>query len=82
MATKLTLARFELGAPLGAGAEAATVMGQLDRPLWRAAAEALNAGTATDQKNAALLAAVATDPQASFEQACKPLFTDGGEGEI
>ncbi len=57
--------------------EALTV---LDRGLWRAAAQALQAGTATDQKCAGQLADVANDPDATFAQALAALFTEKGEG--
>ncbi|MCR5873625.1 double-strand break repair helicase AddA [Phenylobacterium sp. J426] len=50
----------------------------LDRNLWRAAAETLLAGTATDQKCAGQLRAVAAEP--AFAGALAALFTDKGEG--
>ena len=55
-------------------------MAELDRGLWREAAGVLTAGTATDQKCAAKLAAVAADPQAALAAALDTLFTDKGEG--
>lgn len=58
----------------------AEAMAQLDRDLWRQAAGALMAGTATDQKCAARLAAVAADPAAPLAQALDALFTEKGEG--
>ncbi|MEW5684773.1 MAG: double-strand break repair helicase AddA [Pseudomonadota bacterium] len=69
--------------PRGSGPDelAAEAMDRLDRELWRGAAEVLRLGGATDQKCAALLAAVAADPYATFEQALAALFTEKGEGE-
>jgi ATP-dependent helicase/nuclease subunit A len=58
----------------------AEAMAGLDRPLWRQAAGVLVAGTATDQKCAAQLSAVAADPQAPLAAALAALFTDKGEG--
>lgn len=58
----------------------AEAMAELDRTLWRAAAAVLMAGTATDQKFAAKLAAVAADPAAPLLQALDALFTEKGEG--
>ncbi|WP_372781778.1 double-strand break repair helicase AddA [Phenylobacterium sp.] len=58
----------------------AEAMAELDRSLWREAAGVLTAGTATDQKCAAQLAAVASDPAAGLAQALTALFTDKGEG--
>jgi len=55
-------------------------MAALDRPLWRAAAGALMAGTGSDQKCAAKLAAVADDPDATLTAALDALFTEKGEG--
>ena len=60
---------------------AAAAMAAMDRDLWRRAAETLRRGTATDQKCAEKLAAVAADPDASFDQALKALFTEDGEGD-
>jgi ATP-dependent helicase/nuclease subunit A len=54
-------------------------MAEMDRSLWREAAEVLRLGTATDQKCAAQMAAVASDPQASFDQALTVLFTKDGD---
>jgi ATP-dependent helicase/nuclease subunit A len=70
------------GLPVGHTPEivAAEQMGRLDRELWRAAAEALNAGSATDQKCAARMAAVVADPGAALGQALAVFFTQGGEG--
>ncbi|PZQ61535.1 MAG: double-strand break repair helicase AddA [Phenylobacterium zucineum] len=69
--------------PRGSGPEelAAEAMARMDRELWRGAADVLRLGTATDQKCAAQLAAVAADPDAPFEQALAALFTEKGEGE-
>ena len=50
----------------------------LDLNLWRAVAEALSAGTATDVKCAGLLRAVAEAP--TFAGALAALFTEKGEG--
>ncbi|ACG76614.1 helicase, UvrD/Rep family [Phenylobacterium zucineum HLK1] len=50
----------------------------LDRNLWRAAAEALAAGTATDVKCAGQLRAVAETP--TLSGALAALFTEKGEG--
>jgi ATP-dependent helicase/nuclease subunit A len=58
----------------------AEAMAQLDRDLWRQAAGALMAGTATDQKCATRLATVAANPAATLAQALDALFTDKGEG--
>jgi ATP-dependent helicase/nuclease subunit A len=58
----------------------AEAMAELDRTLWRAAAGVLAAGTATDQKCAAKLAAVAAEPDATLAQALDALFTEKGEG--
>jgi ATP-dependent helicase/nuclease subunit A len=55
-------------------------MTALDRGLWREAAAVLTAGTTTDQKCAAKLAAVAADPAAALAAALDVLFTDKGEG--
>jgi ATP-dependent helicase/nuclease subunit A len=61
------------------GAEA---MAELDRGLWREAAEVLRLGTATDQKYAAQMAAVAADLAATFDQTLAVLFTkDGSEAK-
>ncbi|CAN7508980.1 double-strand break repair helicase AddA [Phenylobacterium sp. LjRoot219] len=51
-----------------------------DRGLWRAAAEALNAGGKQDQKNAGLLAAVASAAEPGLADMLAALFTEGGEG--
>jgi ATP-dependent helicase/nuclease subunit A len=58
----------------------AQAMAALDRELWRAAAEVLGAGSATDQKCAAQLGRIAADAQASLTDALAALFTEGGEG--
>jgi ATP-dependent helicase/nuclease subunit A len=55
-------------------------MAELDRALWRQAAGALTAGTATDQKCAVKLATVAADPAGTLAAALDALFTDKGEG--
>jgi ATP-dependent helicase/nuclease subunit A len=60
------------------GAEAMALM---DRSLWREAAEALRLGTATDQKNGLKIAAVAADPDATFDQALAIFFTEKGQGD-
>lgn len=64
----------------GQDAEAieAEAVAALDRRLWRAAGEALQAGTATDQKCARLLLAVAAQP--TLPAALAALFTEKGEG--
>lgn len=56
-------------------------MRRLDRALWREAADALNAGSATDQKCARQMAAVAADAEATLFDALAALFTKGGEGD-
>jgi ATP-dependent helicase/nuclease subunit A len=58
----------------------AAAMAELDPGLWREAADILQAGTATDQKCAAQIAALAADPNATLSQALACLFTDKGEG--
>ena len=58
----------------------AAAMAELDGALWRQAADVLRAGTATDQKCAAQLAALAADPDATLAQALACLFTEKGEG--
>jgi ATP-dependent helicase/nuclease subunit A len=58
----------------------AEAMAELDRTLWREAAAVLMAGTATDQKCAGKLAAVAADPDATLAAALDALFTEKGEG--
>ena len=58
----------------------AAAMAELDRDLWRQAAGVLTSGTATDQKCAAKLAAVAGDPEAALTAALDALFTDKGDG--
>jgi ATP-dependent helicase/nuclease subunit A len=58
----------------------AEAMADLDRELWREAAQVLMAGGVSDQKCAAKLAAVAGDPAASLAQALEVLFTEKGEG--
>ena len=58
----------------------AAAMAALDGALWRQAADVLRAGTATDQKCAAQLAALAADPEATLAQALACLFTEKGEG--
>ena len=58
----------------------AEAMAELDCALWREAARVLTQGTASDQKNAAKLAAVAADPAAALAQALDALFTEKGEG--
>ncbi|MBS0361022.1 MAG: UvrD-helicase domain-containing protein, partial [Proteobacteria bacterium] len=70
------------GAEPGKDPEAleAEAMAALPRALWRDAAGVLLAGTATDQKCAAKLAAVAADPDATLAAALDALFTERGEG--
>ena len=58
----------------------AEAMSGLDRELWRAAAGVLLGGTATDQKCAAQVGAVAADPDATLAAALAALFTEKGEG--
>jgi ATP-dependent helicase/nuclease subunit A len=58
----------------------AEAMAELDRSLWREAGAVLMGGTATDQKCAAKLAAVAADPATTLAQALDALFTEKGEG--
>jgi ATP-dependent helicase/nuclease subunit A len=58
---------------------AAQAMAAFDRGLWKRCASALMGGTATDQKNAARMAALAADPDAALEQLLACLFTKGGE---
>jgi ATP-dependent helicase/nuclease subunit A len=58
----------------------AEALAELDRALWREAAEVLMAGGVSDQKCAAKLAAVAGDPSATLAQALDALFTERGEG--
>jgi ATP-dependent helicase/nuclease subunit A len=58
----------------------AEAMAALPRGLWRAAAGVLSAGSATDQKCAAKLSAVAADPAATLAAAFDALFTEKGEG--
>jgi ATP-dependent helicase/nuclease subunit A len=58
----------------------AEAMAELDRALWREAARVLAEGTATDQKCAAKLAAVAADPAATLTETMDALFTEKGEG--
>ncbi len=53
-------------------------LAELDAGLWRACAEALRAGTATDGKNADKLIAAAAS--GALSQMLAALFTDGGEG--
>ncbi|HEX7886599.1 MAG TPA: double-strand break repair helicase AddA, partial [Phenylobacterium sp.] len=60
---------------------AAEAMARMDRELWRGATEVLRMGGATDRKCAALMAAVADDPDAAFEQALSVFFTEKGEGD-
>ncbi|THD54335.1 double-strand break repair helicase AddA [Phenylobacterium sp.] len=64
--------------PEAIGAEA---MVQMDRGLWRDAANVLLLGTATDQKYGGQIAAAASDAEATFDQALAIFFTQGGEGD-
>ncbi|THD58452.1 double-strand break repair helicase AddA [Phenylobacterium sp.] len=70
------------GVPPGLGPEdfEAEALTELDRSLWREAAQVLSAGGVNDQKCAAKLAAVAGDPDAALAQALDALFTEKGEG--
>ena len=70
------------GAEPGKDPEAleAEAMAALPHGLWREAAGVLMAGTATDQKCAAKLSAVAADPAAPLAAALDALFTEKGEG--
>ncbi|MBW0150689.1 MAG: double-strand break repair helicase AddA [Phenylobacterium sp.] len=61
-------------------AVAAAAMAELDRALWREAAEVLALGGKTDQSCAQTLSAVAADPHATLADALRALFTQGGEG--
>ncbi|MDZ4062199.1 MAG: UvrD-helicase domain-containing protein, partial [Brevundimonas sp.] len=61
-------------------AVAADAMAELDRALWREAAEVLALGGKTDQSCSQTLAAVAADPHATLSDALKALFNQGGEG--
>ena len=74
--------RCGFDAPSCEETEAAYAMAAIDRPLWRDAAQVLAGGKVTDQKNAALLAAVAADPNASFDRALAALFTLSGTPAI
>ena len=58
----------------------AEAMAALPRRLWHDAAGVLSAGSATDQKCAAKLTAVAADPGATLADALDALFTEKGEG--
>ncbi|MBU2361523.1 MAG: double-strand break repair helicase AddA, partial [Alphaproteobacteria bacterium] len=60
---------------------AAEAMARMDRELWRGASDVLRLGGVTDQKCAAQMSVVATDPGATFEQALAVLFTERGEGD-
>jgi ATP-dependent helicase/nuclease subunit A len=68
--------------PWGSDPEALAreAMAALPRDLWRTAAEVLSQGTATDQKCARQLAAVAANPEAGLGEALAALFTQDGEG--
>ncbi|MDE2489101.1 MAG: double-strand break repair helicase AddA [Alphaproteobacteria bacterium] len=59
---------------------AAEAMAAMDRDLWRKAAEVLAAGTATDQKCAKQMAAVAANGEATLAEVLGVLFTQGGDG--
>ncbi len=69
--------------PRGSDPEAlaAEAMARMDRTLWREAAGVLRLGTATDQKCAGQLAAVADNPDALFAEALAAFFTEKGEGD-
>ncbi|WP_336605069.1 double-strand break repair helicase AddA [Phenylobacterium aquaticum] len=53
-------------------------MADLDRGLWRAAAQLLSEGGKQDQTNSAKLAKVAANPDATFDEAVGALFTQAG----
>jgi ATP-dependent helicase/nuclease subunit A len=59
----------------------AGAMAALDRDLWRAAAQVLAQGSATDQGRAATMAAVVTEPDGAFARTLTIFFKDSGEGE-
>ncbi|WP_091736582.1 double-strand break repair helicase AddA [Phenylobacterium immobile] len=59
---------------------ASATMARLDRAQWRACAEVLNAGSATDQKYAGRMRAVAIAPEDRFDEALGIFFTAGGQG--
>jgi ATP-dependent helicase/nuclease subunit A len=59
----------------------AEAMAALDRELWRAAAEALAGGSASDRDRAVRMAAVAAEPQGAFAKALGLFFKEQGEGE-
>ncbi len=64
--------------PCDPDAVLAQAMAELDRSLWRAAAQLLSEGGKQDQTNAGKLAAVAADPHAGFDAATSALFTLAG----
>ncbi|WP_304186649.1 double-strand break repair helicase AddA, partial [Phenylobacterium aquaticum] len=64
--------------PCDPDAVLARAMAELDRSLWRAAAQLLSEGGKQDQTNAGKLAAVAADPHAGFDAATSALFTLAG----
>ncbi|MDB5494336.1 MAG: helicase, UvrD/Rep family [Phenylobacterium sp.] len=59
---------------------AAKAMAELDRGLWRQAAEVLNAGSATDQKCARQMSGVAANAAATLAETLAVFFTQAGEG--
>jgi len=67
--------------PPGAGPEtlAARAMAQLDRELWRAAADLLAEGGVQDRGRAQAMAAVLGDPEAHFFEALGLFFNQDGE---
>lgn len=69
-----------LGGETDPEAVALEAMADLDRALWREAAEVLALGGKTDQASAKTMAAVAADPKATLPDALKALFTKEGEG--
>lgn len=67
-------------APTEPDALEAEVMAELDRQTWTDCAEVLALGTKTDQKNAAVLKAIAANPTATLADCLAALFTEKGEG--
>jgi len=71
-------ARCGFDAPSSVEKQTALAMGEIDRPLWRAAAEVLSTGGKLDIERARRLLAVADNPAATYEEARRPLFTTDG----
>jgi ATP-dependent helicase/nuclease subunit A len=65
--------------PTSAALVEAEIMALLDRPLWKAAGQALLSGPKTIAARGETILTVAHDPAATFEAACGPFFTDKGE---